>query len=154
MNRHYVSVIVPVYNRANQIHRCLNVIFNQTYPKKKIEILVVDDYSTDDLEEVVKEYPRVRYVLNELDFGLSAARNMGLKEAKGEIIIFLDDDAIVEKDYIESVVKIFQSYENVGGVTGKLKNVAVQDIKKGFFGKIMKGGITIIIFKIQITIKY
>jgi len=102
------------------------------------EIIIIDDYSTDNLKEEISKYKDVRYFLNEFDFGLPAARNTGLKKARGDIIIFLDDDAIPENDYIQNVVKIFQTYENAGGVTGKLKNVAVQEIKKGILGRIMK----------------
>lgn len=138
LKNYYVSVIVPVYNRAKDIHRCISALFSQTYPKDMFEIIIVDDYSTDNLKEEVSGYKNVKYVLNELEFGLPAARNMGLKEAKGNIIIFLDDDAIPENDYIQNVVKIFQTHESVGGVTGKLKNVAVQEIKKGILGRIMK----------------
>jgi GT2 family glycosyltransferase len=137
-NNCIVSVIVPVYNRAKEVHRCLEALLNQTFSGKNIEILVVDDYSTDKLQQVIEKYPRVKYVMNELEFSLPAARNMGLRKAKGDIIIFLDDDALIEKYYIEKIVEVFQEYDNVGGVTGKLKNVEIQDLKKGIFGKIMK----------------
>jgi GT2 family glycosyltransferase len=137
MNDYYVSVIVPVYNRANEINRCLDALINQTYPEELFEIIVVDDYSTDDLKAAVKKYPKAKYVLNELEFSLPAARNMGLREANGIIILFLDDDTIVERDFIDNIVKVFENNENVGGVTGLQRNVMVQSIKKGIFGKLM-----------------
>jgi len=137
MNNCKVSVIVPVYNRAKEVHRCIDALFNQTCLKNLFEIIIVDDYSTDNLKEVVCRYKDVKYVLNELEFGLPAARNMGLKEAKGEIVIFLDDDAIIEADYIVNVMKIFERYGNVGGVTGKLNDAEVHEAKQGIFGAIM-----------------
>jgi len=137
MSGAFVSVIVPVYNRASEVHKCLDALINQTYPREQYEIIVVDDYSTDDLKEVVEAYPSVQYVLNSLEFCLPAARNMGIARAKGEIIVFLDDDAIVEKEYIEKIVDVFRSNEGIGGVTGRLKDVEIQEIKKGFLGRIM-----------------
>ncbi|MHA2052754.1 MAG: glycosyltransferase [Candidatus Hodarchaeales archaeon] len=132
-----VSVIISVYNRASEIHQCLDALANQTYPDELLEIIVVDDYSTDNLKSVVGKYKKIRYVLNDLEFCLPAARNKGVQNAKGEIIIFLDDDSVIEPDYVRNIVKVFQKHENVGGVTGKHMNVQIQGIKKGFFGRIM-----------------
>ncbi|MHA2052900.1 MAG: glycosyltransferase family 2 protein [Candidatus Hodarchaeales archaeon] len=112
MNYPFVSVIVPVYNRASELHKCMNALMNQTYPNKRFEILVVDDYSTDNLKSVVGKYKKVRYVLN-------------------------DDDSVVGPEYIQNTVKVFNDFENVGGVTGKHINVQIQGIKKSFFGRIM-----------------
>jgi GT2 family glycosyltransferase len=137
MNKLLVSVIIPVYNRADEIHKCLDALANQTYPDELFEILVVDDYSTDNLKSVVGKYKKVRYVLNDLEFCLPAARNKGVQKAKGEVIIFLDDDSVVGPDYIQNTVNVFNDFENVGGVTGKHINVQIQGIKKSFFGRIM-----------------
>ena len=137
MGKKNVSVIVPVYNRASEVHKCLDALVEQTYPKEQYEIIVVDDYSTDELKSVVEKYPKVQYVLNKLEFSLPAARNMGLTKAKGEIIVFLDDDAIVEKDYIKKIVEAFEKNDGIGGATGRIKDVVIHDIKKGFFGRAM-----------------
>lgn len=138
MKDYFVSVIVPVYNRAKGVHICLDALETQTYPVESYEILVVDDYSKDELEKEVAKHKRARYIMNTMEFGLPAARNMGIKEAKGDILIFLDDDAIVEKDYIEGIVEVYKENENTGGVTGRLKSVIIQDVKKGSLGKIME----------------
>ena len=95
MSDPFVSIIVPVYNRASEVHKCIDALVEQNYPKEQYEIIVVDDYSTDELKSVVEKYPNVQYVLNKLEFSLPGARNMGLSIAKGDIIVFLDDDAIV-----------------------------------------------------------
>jgi len=92
-----VSVIVPTYNRAYCLARTLESALCQTYPN--IEILLVDDGSTDDTAEMVMrkfgQEPRLRYLFQE-NRGVSAARNRGLQYARGEFIAFLDSDDIWE----------------------------------------------------------
>lgn len=92
-----ISVIVPVYNVEQYLRKCLDSIVNQTY--EDLEILIIDDGSTDGSGRICDEYKRderVR-VLHTNNCGLSAARNLGLDEAKGEWIGFVDSD-----DWIES----------------------------------------------------
>ncbi len=86
-----VSVIIPTYNRARLLPRALDSVFAQTCPD--FELLVVDDGSTDDTRSVIARYadPRVRY-LPQKNGGVSAARNRGLREARGEFVAFLDSD--------------------------------------------------------------
>jgi glycosyltransferase involved in cell wall biosynthesis len=88
-----VSVIIPTYNRSGLLPRALDSVLTQTY--KDLEVLVVDDASTDDTSEVVAAYesdPRVRYLPQKDNRGVSAARNRGLAEARGQFIAFLDSD--------------------------------------------------------------
>lgn len=136
MKNPLVSVIIPVYNRADVVKGCLDSLKKQTYPKDRMEIIIADDGSIDNIEGVAKEY-EVKLVTHEHK-GLPATRNLGMKNAIGEIIVFFDDDTIVHKDWIKNVVEVYEKYDNVGGVTGKIKNVHFQEIKKGVFGKIMK----------------
>lgn len=95
-----ISVIVPVYNVEPYLKKCLDSIVNQTY--EDLEILVIDDGSTDKSGQICDEYAewdeRVR-VFHTDNKGLSAARNLGLKEAKGEWIEFVDSDDWVDRDY-------------------------------------------------------
>lgn len=87
-----ISVIIPSYNRADTIDRCIKSVLNQTY--SDIEIIVIDDKSTDNTEEVVKSLKdrRVKYIRLEKNSGACVARNIGVKEAKGEYIAFQDSD--------------------------------------------------------------
>jgi glycosyltransferase involved in cell wall biosynthesis len=85
-----VSVIIPTYNRARTIERAVNSVFAQTW--KEIEIIVVDDGSTDQTAEVLKAYGGKIRVIQQPNGGASAARNTGIKAATGEIISFLDSD--------------------------------------------------------------
>ena len=90
-----VSCIVPAYNAAPYIGDCLNSILNQDFPYGEIEIIVVNDGSTDDTEEIVSsfqaKYDQIR-LLNQNNLRQGAARNLGMREAKGEYISFLDSD--------------------------------------------------------------
>jgi len=95
-----ISVIIPSYNRANFIKRSLNSVFEQSY--KNFEIIVVDDGSTDDTENFIKNYPdrRIRYIKHTENRGVPSARNTGIKAARGEYITFLDsDDEIYPKKF-------------------------------------------------------
>lgn len=87
-----VSVIIPTYNRAHLVGRAIQSGLNQTY--QDFEIIVVDDGSTDNTEEVVKSFndPRIRYIMHEKNRGGSAARNTGVRAARGKYIAFLDSD--------------------------------------------------------------
>lgn len=83
------SVIIPTYNRASTLGRAIESLLNQTLPP--LEIIVVDDGSNDDTGEMIKIYSEVRYFFQE-NQGVSAARNLGAGEAKGDWLIFLDSD--------------------------------------------------------------
>ena len=86
-----VSVIIPTYNRAHLLPRALESVLAQTF--EDLEVLVVDDGSTDGTEAVVTGYDdRVRYLRQPQNAGVSAARNRGLREARGEFVAFLDSD--------------------------------------------------------------
>lgn len=94
-----VSVIVPVYNMEKYLSRCLTSLINQTIDD--LEIIVVNDGSTDKSDEIIKEYKKannnIRYVTKE-NGGLSSARNFGLLYATGEYIAFLDSDDYVDRN--------------------------------------------------------
>lgn len=100
-----VSIIIPAYNTAPYIHRAIGSSIRQTY--KNIEILIVDDGSTDETLRVAEYFAgtdrRIR-VLTQKNAGVSAARNYGINEAKGEYIWFLDSDDWLEDNAIEILI--------------------------------------------------
>lgn len=120
-----VSVIICTYNREKYLPLTLHSLKNQTVDKKKYEIIIVNNNSTDKTEEISKRFIEenpdlnIKYVV-ETQRGLSAARNRGIKESDGEIIIFIDDDAEVTPNYVEEAVKFFQTYDDVDAMGGKI----------------------------------
>lgn len=98
-----VSLIIPAYNEEKYIEKTLKSVKNQSY--KKMEIIVVDNNSTDKTNEIAKKY--ADKVVVEKRKGVSKARNRGAKEAKGEILIFVDADTQLEKKCVENIVKAF-----------------------------------------------
>ncbi len=104
-----VSVVIPTYNRAHLLGRAIQSVLNQTY--HDFEIIVVDDGSTDNTEEVVKSFndPRIHYTRHDQNRGGSAARNTGIKMARGEYIAFQDSDDEWLPEKLQKQMKVFES---------------------------------------------
>lgn len=123
-----ISVIIPAYNAEKYIERCLKCITNQNYPKEKMEIIVVDNNSSDNTAHIIKSFD-VRYIFNEIK-GPSASRNMGITQANGEYIIFTDSDCLADNNFVLNHVKAHLYFKknnpNVklvgGGIGGFNKN--------------------------------
>ncbi len=103
---HLISIIIPVYNVAPFLKRCLDSVVYQTY--QNIEILLIDDGSTDDSSKICDEYAS-KYetikVIHKTNAGVSSARNLGIEISKGEYITFIDSDDTVQSDYVEVMYK-------------------------------------------------
>ena len=97
------SVIVPAYQAQATITCCLQALFRQTVPQAAYEVIVVDDESTDNTRERVRSFPRVR-LLSQKHAGPAAARNLGLQNAKGQVVLFTDADCEPAPDWIEQMV--------------------------------------------------
>ncbi len=96
-----VTVIIPTYNRADKLGTAIDSVLNQTYPH--IQLLVIDDGSTDATSRLMQSYPQVSYLVQE-HAGQAAARNNGLAHAKGTIIASLDSDDLWYPDFLERCV--------------------------------------------------
>lgn len=103
-----VSIIVPIYNVLEYLERCVNSLFQQKY--KNIEIILVDDCSTDGSRELAQKLAekdsRCIFIQREKNGGLSAARNTGMKVASGEWLAFVDSDDWVTEDYISAMYDV------------------------------------------------
>lgn len=108
-----VSIVIPVYNRSSLIRDVIGALLEQTY--QPFEIIIVDDGSTDNTSAVVSSYP-IRYFYQK-NRGPASARNRGFRESKGDIVAFIDSDCVARKDWLENLVKGFDSPE-VGAVAG------------------------------------
>jgi len=101
-----ISVIVPAYNAESAIDRCLDALSLQTLPPTMVEVIVVDDGSSDDTAARVRAHPSVRLIGQE-HTGPAAARNLGVQHAAGEIVLFTDSDCAAAPDWIERMVAPF-----------------------------------------------
>ena len=103
-----LSVIVPIYNAAPFLEKCINSIIKQTF--RHMEIILVDDGSTDNSLEICKRYQgmdiRIKVISKE-NGGLISARKAGISEADGELIGFVDSDDWIEEDMYEELVKCY-----------------------------------------------
>lgn len=109
----FVSVIVPAYNAEKTIKMCIESLLNLDYPKNQYEIIIVDNNSKDKTKEIIQKYP-VTYLLEDKIQTSYAARNTGIRHAKGEIMAFTDSDCIADYNWLKEGVKPFVDKEVVG----------------------------------------
>jgi glycosyltransferase involved in cell wall biosynthesis len=120
-----ISVVVPTYNRAATLARCLGGLAAQTCPER--EIIVVDDGGSESTAEVVAQFPIVR-LLQQPHAGPAAARNRGIEAAAGEIVAFTDDDCLPPPDWLAWLAEGFCRHPEATGVGGLL--LAPEDLRK------------------------
>ena len=114
-----VSVIIPAYNRAAFLAAAIESVLRQTY--NHFEIIVVDDGSVDNTRELATSYP-VKYIYQQ-NQGVSAARNRGISQAIGELVVFLDADDILLPKALEMGVETIASYPECGFVAGSSQGI-------------------------------
>ncbi len=103
-----VSAIITTHNRKDLVVRAINSVLAQTWPA--IELIVVDDGSTDGTKQLVQEMPGLTYIYNEEALGGNRARNIGIKRSKGEYLAFLDDDDEWLPTKTEKQVRYYQEH--------------------------------------------
>ena len=102
----WVSIIIPVRNRPREITACLDAIEQLDYPAEKVEIIVVDDASTDETPDTVARYP-VRLIRLEKHKQASHCRNLGARQAAGDILAFIDSDCTADAQWLKKLVPAF-----------------------------------------------
>ena len=116
MNFEYkVSVIVPVYNVEQYLRDCLDSLLAQTIDHDEMEVLLINDGSTDKSLEICKEYEMFfpcLLIFSQENKGVSAARNVGIKNARGKYILFLDSDDTSEPQTLKQIVDFFDDHYN------------------------------------------
>jgi GT2 family glycosyltransferase len=124
-----ITIVIPTYNRSHFLVRSLASLVSQDYPRDRLEVLVVDDGSKDQTPEILEKFraenPCFRY-LRQNNHGPAAARNAGIKEAHGDIILFMDDDCIAAERWAYELTRPYKD-PNVGGVAGRVQFVAPDD---------------------------
>lgn len=108
-----ISVIVSIYNAETYLNRCLESILKQTY--KELEIILIDDASTDNSIQICKEYAnrdkRITIIHSVQNLGVSHTRNKGLDAANGEYVAFVDADDTIEENFIETMYSNCKKYD-------------------------------------------
>lgn len=100
-----IDIVIPSYNAARQIEECLDHVFASDY--ENFQVTVVDDHSTDDSLIRVARYPSVNIIAHKENKGVSAARNQGISETRGDIILFIDSDVLIPKTLLRQVDNFF-----------------------------------------------
>lgn len=113
-----ISIIIPTYNHAKELDYCLDSISNQTY--QDFEIIVVDDGSVDNPEDVVKRYSNLQFV-RQPNLGAPTARNKGFKMAKGEEVIFVDADVVLNRECLDRMHQVLESQPDISFVYSAFK---------------------------------
>ena len=118
-----ISVVVCTYNREKYIYNVLQSIAENDYPKDGYEIVLVNNNCTDNTEaectRFCNDYPDLAFkIVNEPNQGLSHARNCGIREANGDIIVYVDDDALVNKEYLRTYADFFATHPNIDAAGG------------------------------------
>ncbi len=138
-DNHVVSVIIPTYNRAHLISRSIDSVFQQTF--KDYEIIVIDDGSRDKTKEMLWERygDRLVYIGKEKNEGLSAARNAGIKVARGKYLALLDDDDEWLPEKLEMQIALMDAASSPGlvycnGFNVNEKGEVISEIKGGARG--------------------
>ena len=126
-----VSVVVTAYNKQKSIEKCLDSIINSTY--KNLEIIIVDDCSTDDTLSIIKKYSdqRIRILQNKENVGAGLSRRFGIQSSTGDFVSLIDGDDYISEDFLESLVTK-QKETDADIVSGGITNINVDgttDIK-------------------------
>lgn len=125
-----VSVIIPTYNRLPMLKEALASVFSQDY-QGKIEVIVVDDNSQDGTSEfILKEYPEIHLISLEKNGGCPAARNVGINQAKGRYIAFIDSDDLWEANYLSSQISALEGKDRCFCVSNLVSWYVVNNHKK------------------------
>ena len=115
-----VSIVIPTYREEETIAGCLKSIKNQEFKEGKIEIIVVDSHSPDNTRVVAKEF--ADKVIDVKARGVGKARNIGAKNTKGKIVLFVDADTYLDKNFVTEIYKSFKD-PSIVCVAGILKNL-------------------------------
>ena len=115
-----VSIIIPCYNQFEYTRKCINSIAINTSHSIAYEILLIDDNSTDATADIEAHYPTLRVLRNESNQGFLRNVNRAATEAKGQYLLLLNNDTVVLKDWLDSMLRVIQQFPDVGAVGSKL----------------------------------
>lgn len=116
-----ISVVIITHNRKYLLDKCLHNLLSQDLPKKKYELIIIDDGSSDGTKEIVKKIKsdNIKYFYQK-NKGYGAARNTGIEKSLGKYVAFTDDDCLVQKDWLRKIINNFKENKNVSAVGGSI----------------------------------
>ncbi|MCZ6799276.1 MAG: glycosyltransferase [Nitrospirae bacterium] len=115
-----VSIVIPVYNAESYLEECIASLLAQNYPTEKREILFIDNNSSDRSSAILQKHASKVRIIQEPTQGAAAARNRGIKQAKHELIAFIDADCTADKDWLRYLVKALTKDSEIAAVGGKI----------------------------------
>ncbi len=126
----FFSIVIANYNGEKYLENCLNSVLSSAY--KNFEIIVCDDGSTDKSWNILKSYvskhKRIKLIKNRANIGASASRNKAIKKAGGEIVVFLDNDTVVDKNWLKGFSFCFKEDLSVGAAQAVLLDLEKKDL--------------------------
>ena len=112
-SKYYMTIIVPVYNAEKYLDQCVQSILKQKFDIDRLQVILINDGSTDNSLEVMKKYEQENIIIvNKKNTGVSDTRNVGLKMAEGKYILFLDSDDFISDDTCQEVYENFEKYHD------------------------------------------
>lgn len=115
-----ISIVMPTFNGMAHLRKCLPSIYKLKYPS--YEIVLIDNNSTDEtVAYVSKKYPKIKLIKAKENFGYAKGNDIAYHKAKGEYIVFLSNDTVVQKDFLNQIVEIFRTDPSVGCIQSKLR---------------------------------
>jgi len=129
-----ISIIIPVLNNERTIRDCLEAILDQGYPRENYEIIIVDNGSTDNSVDIIKEYS-VKLLFEKRAHNSYMARNIGIKHAAGDVIVFLDADCIPRENWLMNLTAPFTNID-IGVVAGEVFGTEPTNLIQGFYSYI------------------
>ena len=140
-----ISLVIPTKNRSEKLKKLLHSVLKQTVLPK--EVIIVDDSDNLRTKELIQQLKKlflkkniqIKYIMpsENKKKSISRARNIGAKKAKGDIIVFIDDDVVIDKNYLKEILKVFEKNPNALGVQGTIMNMEYSpfwnSIKKVFY---------------------
>jgi len=121
----FMSIVMIGYNDGSVLHRTFTSLMAQDYPHDRREIIFVNDGSTDNTDEVVAQFPEVKYVKFDHNVGIPTARTAGFKVAKGDIYTSFDSDCVAEPDWLRQIARGYELIPDAAGIGGVIVDMDV-----------------------------
>jgi GT2 family glycosyltransferase len=126
-----VSIIILTYNGSQYIQSLLDSLYDQTYPRDRMEIIVVDNASTDHTRSIVEtKFPHVRIVALPENIGFAAGNNRGLQYAKHDFLVFLNQDTVCHRVWLEGLVNIMLEDESIAACNSNILPVKIENYRE------------------------